>query len=74
MTQNPLRAIVPQRPSDQAFEQYQVTAAFYREVEQRQDFAEYCAWYTEVAQAHQRELVQLKREVNLFVWLGLWRA
>lgn len=59
---------VPQPEVEDVFEVYQVTYTFYREVEHRQAFDEYCQWYDQVAEQHRQELAQMRREINFMSW------
>lgn len=52
----------------ESIELYQMAQFFRQEVEYRTAFEEYCQWYQEVAEHHQQELVQMRKEPNLFNW------
>ena len=49
---------------------YQTTRRFYQEVEGREEFDRYCAWYRAVAEQHQRELQKMRRDCNLLRYFG----
>ncbi|NJR65140.1 MAG: hypothetical protein HC772_07165 [Leptolyngbyaceae cyanobacterium CRU_2_3] len=50
------------------FEVYPVTYAFYEEAKLRQDHAECCQWYAQVADQHRQELAQMQGEWNPLQW------
>jgi len=58
----PPAAIEPQ------FEVYQNTRAFYDEVKRRQDHADHCRWYAQIAAQHRQELAQMQGELNPLRW------
>ncbi len=69
MAFNELRSILPApQPEIEVLEAHQVAQKFYREVEYRQDFKNYCQWYYETAESHQRELQKMRRDINIFGW------
>jgi hypothetical protein len=53
---------------------FEMTRNFYREVEDRQEHAEYCRWYRQVAQQHQQEFAKMQNDVNLMGWFRRDRA
>lgn len=52
----------------EAFETYQVTHHFYREVHYRQAFEAYCQWYDAVAEQHRQEAEAMKHDINILGW------
>ncbi|MBW4678891.1 MAG: hypothetical protein KME19_02105 [Microcoleus vaginatus WJT46-NPBG5] len=66
---NDLRWIVPApQPDIEILETHQISREFYREVEQREEFNEYCRWYYETAQKNQQELEKMRGDINIFGW------
>jgi hypothetical protein len=63
----------PQPEAHEMFAASHVTREFYREVQHRADFEEYCLWYRQVAEQHRRELSQMRKEINFFGWFNLGR-
>ena len=64
-----LRSIFPAlQPEIEILEAHQVAREFYREVEYREDFANYCQWYYETAERHQKELQKMRGDLNIFGW------
>ncbi len=57
----------PQSAAD-ILQVYQVTSEFYQEVKYREEFEQYCQWYTETAERHQQELQKMRGDFNLFSW------
>ncbi|MGD1901228.1 MAG: hypothetical protein ACFB9N_03205 [Geitlerinemataceae cyanobacterium] len=50
----------PQRAEDEEIARFQLRRELTYEVDRRQAFAEYCAWYRAVARQHQEELARWK--------------
>jgi hypothetical protein len=63
--------VPPQALIDEIVQTHQVSQEFYREVQYRQEFEQYCQWYYEAAAAHRRELEQMKGDLNILKWF--WR-
>jgi len=59
---------VPQPEIEEGFAAYQATSRFYREVESRRDFQQYCDWYYATAVAHRQELDKMRGELNILSW------
>lgn len=59
----------PQPEIQEIFQVYETTYQFYREADYRQELDRYCEWYSQVAEQHQRDLAQMRGEVNLFGWV-----
>jgi hypothetical protein len=69
MSDQILRRIVPiPPPESELFENYKITHAFYDEVRLREAFEQHCQWYQQTAAQHQRELKQMRGDINLFGW------
>lgn len=49
-------------------ELHQAAQEFRLEVEHRSNFDAYCQWYYQVAAANQRDLDQMRSELNLLSW------
>lgn len=47
---------------------HHLSQAFRREVESRQEHQRYCDWYRQLAHQHQRELENMRGDINLFGW------
>ncbi|MGB3655696.1 MAG: hypothetical protein WBA41_31420 [Rivularia sp. (in: cyanobacteria)] len=65
-----LRRIVP-LPESQVEETIAVnetTHQFYREIEVRSEFRDYCEWYYAIAQSNREELKKMRGELNIFQW------
>lgn len=64
------RFILPAPPPPVAdrFATQQLAYEFRQEVQSRQVFQEYCAWYAETAQRHQRELQSMRGDLKIFGW------
>ncbi len=65
-----LRRIVP-LPESQVEETIAVNETahqFYREVEVRSEFRDYCEWYYATAQSNREELEKMRGELNIFQW------
>jgi len=58
----------PQPAEIDDFAAYRATSQFYREVQSRQSFQQYCEWYYAVAERHRQELQQMRGEVNILGW------
>ena len=61
--------LAPQ-PLSEAIVAYALTRDFYREVEYREEFEQYCDWYYRTAAANRAELQRLQGDVNLFGWFN----
>ncbi|MBC7968963.1 MAG: hypothetical protein H7Z11_02315 [Verrucomicrobia bacterium] len=61
--------IAPQ-PLSEAIVAYALTRDFYREVEHRAEFEDYCDWYYQTAAANQAELQRMQGDINLFGWFN----
>ena len=61
--------IAPQ-PLSEALITYAFTRNFYREVEYREEFEQYCDWYYRTAAANQAEFQRMKGDINLFGWFN----
>lgn len=72
MMPNEFRRIIPlpQPEMEATFAAYQTTSQFYREVQTRQAWLDYCDWYYTTAARHQQELQQMRGEFNI---MGLFR-
>ncbi len=69
MSFNEFRSILPApQPEIETLEAHQIAKDFYREVEYRQDFKNYCQWYYETAQRHRDELQKMRNDFNFFGW------
>ncbi|NEN89079.1 MAG: hypothetical protein F6K48_09260 [Okeania sp. SIO3H1] len=62
-----LRSIFPEAnlPATEIFQVYQTTQEFYQEVKYREDFQNYCQWYYEMAEKHQKELQKMQSDINI---------
>jgi len=49
---------------------YALTRDFYREVEYRTEFEDYCDWYYRTAAANQAELRKMQSDFNFFGWFN----
>lgn len=68
---NPITGFTPQPPAlPEVLLVSQVTRQFYHEAAHRQAFTSYCDWYQKTAAQNQRDLLVMRREFNLFRWLG----
>ena len=66
---NDIRWLAPLPPDLlEALVAYHLTREFYREVEQRERFHQYCQWYYETAAQCQREAGRMQRDINLLGW------
>ena len=52
----------------ETLEAHQLTYEFREETLYRQDYEQYCQWYAVVAAQHQRELMQMRHDINLLRW------
>lgn len=69
MTDPALRRILPvPPPTAELFQTYQVAHEFYEELHHREQLEQYCQWYRQIAAQHQRELQQMRGDINLFGW------
>jgi hypothetical protein len=59
---------LPQADAEEMLIAHQITFEFYDEVRFREAFEDYCQWYQQVAQQHQRELETMRRDINFFAW------
>lgn len=59
----------PATPSE-AIVTYEFSRNFYREVAQRQAFADHCQWYHETAAKHQQELESMRGDINILGWFS----
>lgn len=67
MTDPALRRIVPLPPTEsEVFQVHEAAHEFYEEVRHREQLEQYCQWYRQTAAEHQRELKQMRSEINLF--------
>jgi len=66
--QQELRGIFPEAnsPVSEICQVYQTTQEFYQEVKYREDFQNYCQWYSAVAEQHQKELQKMQNDINIF--------
>lgn len=62
-----LRSIFPEAnsPATEIFQISQTTQEFYQEVKYREDFQNYCQWYYEIAEQHQKELQKMQSDINI---------
>lgn len=68
---NPLQWMVPATPPPvEMFAVYQATHDFHREVQYRAALEEYCEWYAQTAATHQREVEQMRHDINVFGWFN----
>lgn len=51
-------------------ELHQAAQEFRLELEHRANFEDYCQWYYQVAAENQRDLEQMRSELNLLSWLN----
>lgn len=61
--------IAPQ-PLSEAIVTYALTRDFYREVEYRAEFEDYCNWYYETAAANRAELQRMQGDLNFLGWFN----
>jgi hypothetical protein len=55
-------------PAHIVLEAHQLTRQFYAEVQYREEFDQYCAWYEATAAKHRQELHRMKTDWNLLGW------
>ena len=58
----------PEQPAAEILQAHQAAQKFYREVEYRENFKNYCHWYHATAQKHQEELQKMQGDINIFRW------
>ncbi|MGB3639436.1 MAG: hypothetical protein WBA39_17950 [Rivularia sp. (in: cyanobacteria)] len=65
-----LQRIVPSGSSqiEETIAVNQTTQEFYREVEVRSEFNNYCEWYHATAKSNREELEKMRGELNIFQW------
>ena len=65
-----LRWLLPDAadPVHEALAVHQLTHEFHDEVRYRDEFEQYCAWYTAVAIANQREHQKMQADFNVLGW------
>jgi hypothetical protein len=68
MFSDDLQFLNPGTPELETLELQQIAYDFRREVEHREAFEQHCQWYRDAAAYHQKELLQMQTEVNLFGW------
>ena len=68
----PIISPLPATPVKQAVHEsillHQAAVEFRQETKARQALAEYCAWYDEMAQQNQADLVTMRSEIELLGW------
>ncbi len=65
-------AIAPPAVSE-ALIAHALTRDFYREVEYREEFEQYCDWYHRTATANREEHQRMQRDLNLLAWFNRGR-
>lgn len=53
---------------EETFASHQTTHQFYREVQTRAEFQQYCEWYRATAENNRRELEKMRGELNILQW------
>lgn len=61
--------IAPQ-PVSEAIVTYALTRDFYREVEHRAAFDDYCDWYYRTAATNRAELQRMQGDINFLGWFN----
>ncbi|MBD2578022.1 hypothetical protein [Oscillatoria sp. FACHB-1406] len=63
------RFILPAPPPPaEWFATHHLAREFRHEIEARQQFQDYCEWYAETAERHQKELRSMRGDIKLFGW------
>jgi hypothetical protein len=66
-----LQWFAPQPPPElEVITLHALAYEFRHEVQQRQAFADYCAWYAAIAQEHRADLEKMRRETNFLRFFG----
>jgi hypothetical protein len=58
----------PEQPAAEILRATQAAQEFYREVRYRENFNNYCQWYYATAEQHQKELQEMRGDINIFGW------
>ena len=58
----------PEQPAAESLRATQAAQEFYREVRYREDFKNYCQWYYATARQHQKELQEMRGDINILGW------
>lgn len=58
----------PEQPAAEILQAHQAAQEFYREVKYRENFKNYCQWYYATAQQNQKELQEMRGDINIFGW------
>jgi uncharacterized protein YjaZ len=71
---NDIRWLTPLPPSLlEALVAYELTRRFYQEVQYREELAEYCQWYQEIAAKNRLEMQRMQGDINLLGWFNrMW--